>query len=164
MCKIIWWNIALPVRPYSCQIYILNAHFLYVSCNYGSWMIKNITTLVAYALDVNITPSKRKQLEKSIVNGPNTWWIFTRQAATKAVQHNYAVRYRHIHIVSVSTGFNTIFCEDEHQEVLTWFPTQTTVLIVVPLQRSIRKAFRTAKGTWKRVTALHKIASNPSIC
>lgn len=103
---------------------------------------KNITTLVAYALDVNLRPTKRKQLEKSIVNGPNTWWIFTRQAATKAVQHNYAVRCRHIHIVSVSTGFNTIFCEDEHQEVLTWFPTQTTVLIMVPLQRSIRKAFR----------------------
>lgn len=103
---------------------------------------KNITTLVAYALDVNLRPTKRKQLEKSIVNGPNTWWIFTRQAATKAVQHNYAVRCRHIHIVSVSTGFNTIFCEDEHQEVLTWFQTQATVLIVVPLQRSIRKAFR----------------------
>lgn len=142
MCKIIWWNISLPVRSYSCQIYILNAHFLYVSCNYGSWMIKNITTLVAYALDVNLRPTKRKQLEKSIVNGPNTWWIFTRQAATKAVQHNYA---------DAGTSTSSLFlldlipssaCEDEHQEVLTWFPTQTTVLIMVPLQRSIRKAFR----------------------
>lgn len=144
MCKIIWWNIALPVRSYSCQIYILNAHFLYVSCKYGSWMIKNITTLVAYALDVNIRPSKRK-LEKSIVNGPNTWWIFKRQAATKAVQHNYAdagTSTLSLFLLDLTPSSYTIFCEDEHQEVLTWLPTETTVLIVVPLQRSIRKAFR----------------------
>lgn len=103
---------------------------------------KNITTLVAYALNVNITPSKRKQLEKSIANGPNTWWIFTRQAATKAVQHNYADAGTSTLSLFLLDLIPSSACEDEHQEVLTWFPTQTTVLIMVPLQRSIRKAFR----------------------
>lgn len=163
MCKIIWWNIALPVRSYSCQIYILNAHFLYVSCNYGSWMIKNITTLVAYALVVNIRPSKRKQLEKSIVNGPNTWWIFTRQAATKAVQHNYAdagtstLSLFLLDLIPSSAKMNTKkFWHDFRHRRQCW--------LWCPCNEVYGRRLETAKGTWKRVTALHKIASNPSIC
>lgn len=124
---------------------------------------KNITTLVAYALDVNLRPTKRKQLEKSIVNGPNTWWIFTRQAATKAVQHNYADADTStsslflLDLIPSSAKMNTKkFWHDFRHRRQCW--------LWCPCNEVYGRRLETAKGTWKSVTALHKIASNPSIC
>lgn len=124
---------------------------------------KNITTLVAYALDVNLRPTKRKQLEKSIVNGPNTWWIFTRQAATKAVQHNYADADTStsslflLDLIPSSAKMNTKkFWHDFRHRRQCW--------LWCPCNEVYGRRLETAKGTWKSVTALHRIASNPSIC